>query len=202
MGFAVLDDATYLVTGSGRGNDVLYHFDAQGALLEGYLDREQMKPPEQPQHPTWRSMTSYWLGAEGQTAYVVQTISDSLWMVDIATGRVRSVHLRIPGYEAPRVPETPPRGLEGLREWSKTFHIAANISVDGGNVIIPFVKGILNYGDPMILVVVRPREAELVLEGAPPILRARDGVLFALVDPEHSLEEPYPLGRAKWLPTN
>ena len=121
----------------------------------------------------------------GDTAWVVSTISDSLWVVPLE-GRpleAEGYRLDIPGYIAPSPPQTQLRSVRDLSDWGKSFHGAAPPLASSQLLAIPFVRGVLNYGDPSILVM-RDQGGEWhALSDAPPIIAAHEARLLAIHNP-------------------
>ena len=91
---------------------------------------------------------------------------------------------------APGAPEKPLRSPSDLMAWSNTFHGAAPPVASSELLAIPFVRGVLNYGDPTILVV-RERDGDwYALTEAPPVIAAFSDRLLAIHNP---LEDPVEL---------
>jgi hypothetical protein len=190
MGFDLAGNGVAL-TGSGDQQKALLLGDTAGTRATWLLDIVRLRPRDQPDHPAWKFLSQYWLGVGGDSAYVVTTLSDSVWSVALGGDSIVSYRLEVPGYVAPTPAHEMPRGVKQMMEWQKTFHVAAKVIATPEVVAVPFVQGVLNYGDPMILAL-RPRGgAWVALAGAPPILHARGDTLIGLLHPD---EDPPTLG--------
>lgn len=190
MGFDLAGDAVAL-TGSGDGQKALMFGDSGGTGASWLLDMTRLRPGHEPDNPTWKFLTQYWLGVGGDSAYITSTLSDSIWSVPLTGDTIVAHRLDVPGYIAPMATHAMPKGVKEMMEWQKTFHIAAKVIATPEVVAIPFVQGVLNYGDPMILAL-RPRGGHWVaLAGAPPILHARGDTLIGLL---HLEDDPPMLG--------
>lgn len=183
--------ATFVMTGLGDSGRIVLLGDSAGGGLHWTLDAERLRPSTDPDNAMWKFVTQYWLGVAGDTAFVVMTLSDSIWMIPLHGDTIRSRSLRVPGYIAPRLPGSAPSGAKGLMDWQKTFHIAAKVIATPDVIAVPFVQGVLNYGDPMILAVRRRGHEWIALTGAPPIVQAHGDTLVSLL---HPLEDATTLG--------
>jgi len=192
-GFAVIDDSLYVLTSAGSSPDVLHLLTRDGTSRRSFLPRDAMRAEDQPDNPIWRTASQFWLGVRRDSAFVVHTINDSLWTVDLRSGRVSSIGLTLPRYLAPRVPEAPPKDIQALLAWSRSFHVAASISVTDRAVVIPFVQGVLNYGDPSIVVVFHDGAWRAVSD-PPPIVAGAPAAVVALLDPASEATDTLALG--------
>jgi hypothetical protein len=181
MGLALGPRNEFYLTGPGRGGRLVHLADTLGKTTGGYLLADQARPVQRPDSPLWRMLSQQWLAGSGALLYVASTLSDSLWELDPATGKSRSFRILVPGYVQPRLPEAIPRGIAQITAWQKSFHIAGTLLASRDLLVIPFVQGVLNYGDPMILMV-RPAGGEwLAFRGAPPpVLVTGDSILSIL----------------------
>jgi hypothetical protein len=180
MGFEPLVDGSFLVTGPGGQNHAVYQFDSAGQLVRGFLDRRRLRPEADPDGAIWRTATQYWLGVANDSVYVCTTLSDSLWAGPIDGAGISAQRLNVPGYVPPTPPTAPLRGAPEIMSWLKTFHIAASIQVSDSMVVIPFVKGVLNFGDPTVLAVRFTDRGWVALDSAPPVLAAYGTSLVAI----------------------
>jgi hypothetical protein len=190
MGFELTPNGVAL-TGAGDSARALMFGDTVGGSSTWLLELSRLRPRDQPDNPNWEYLSQYWLGVDRDSAYVATTLSDSIWSVPLGGTTIRSYRLNVPGYLAPHAVVQVPKGPRGVMEWQKSFHIAAKVIANHDLLAIPFVEGVLTYGDPMILAL-RPRGRPWVaLTGGPPILDARADTLIALLHPG---EDPPTLG--------
>lgn len=194
MGLAVRDDASFLVAtdGTEKSPNVLLHFDTAGTRLKEFLPIRGVRPTGQADNPLWANVRNYFLDVHGDTAFVTSTVSDTLWSVHLPTGRESRTHLSFPGYVRPAPPSSPPPDIPALVKWGNSFHLGSTLSVDASRIYLPYVQGVLNYGDPMLLVVRAERGGWTVANGAPPIIAAANGRAYGLLTPG---EERVVLGR-------
>jgi hypothetical protein len=193
MGFEVLRDGTYAFLASGgTGEDVLFRTDASGKLIAKSLPIAQVRPAAQKDHEAWSVLRSFSLAVRNDTALVSSSVSDSLWRVDLVSGNTSSSSLRFPGYVKPDLPSNPPPGLKGLLDWANSVHTASTLSVGSKSIYLPFVQGVLNYGDPMIVLWQTPAGRWRALDGAPPIVYAFGDTVVAIQHPDN--QDPLVLG--------
>lgn len=186
MGLALGPRNEFYLTGPGRGGRLVHLTDTSGKTTGGFLLADQARPVQQPDSPLWRMLSQQWLTGDGTLLYVASTLSDSLWELDPATGKNRSFRVLVPGYVQPRLPEAPPRGIAEIMAWQKSFHVAGTLLASPDLLVVPFVRGVLNYGDPMVLMV-RPTGGEwLAFRGAPPPVLVTGDSIFAILHPGES----------------
>ena len=186
MGLALGPRNEFYLTGPGRGGRLVHFADTSGKTTGGFLLADQARPVQQPDSPLWRMLSQQWLAGAGALLYVASTLSDSLWELDPATGKSRSSRVQVPGYVQPRLPEAPPRGIAEITAWQKSFHIAGTLLASPDLLVMPFVRGVLNYGDPMVLMV-RPAGGEwLAFRGAPPPVLVTGDSILAILHPGES----------------
>lgn len=189
--FAVLPDGRVVFSGvgfDGSGAVLGVFADDGNALMDGLFIDAVLPADADPELP-WGNMRQAYFDVVNDTAWAVSTISDSIWAVPLNADSLapRSYRLAIPGYVPPGAPEMPLESVRDLMEWGKSFHGAASPVASAELLVIPFVKGVLNYGDPTILVV-RDREGDwYALSDAPPVIAAFDDQLLAIHNP---LEDP------------
>ncbi|HEX6938572.1 MAG TPA: 6-bladed beta-propeller [Longimicrobiales bacterium] len=190
MGFARLADGRFLVTGLVVGRqdrNVLHLFTPEGELIRSYLPIRESVPAGEPESPLWDMVRWYHLRSDGRKAYVTSTILNTIWEVDVETGGIREVRVDFNGYDPPHIPQDGFSNSNAIMERSRGLQMTIWPIVADGMLAVPFVKGVLNYGDPSILVV-RDRSGQwFALAGAPPIVGAFGDRLVAIDDP---LEDP------------
>lgn len=184
-GFALLPSGNFAFTGiRADTEDVLVVTDSAARVrLSGLPIRSLTPGPEGPES-LWASLRAFLLATKGDTAFVVSTLSDTLWTVNLRDGSVNRIPLRIPGYRAPFVPKggVGP-GPQGIESWIRQFHMPAAISVTPNTVTISIVAGVLNYGDPQILAHRDSRGSWWAINDAPPIISTSTLDVIALATP-------------------
>lgn len=184
--FAALQDGTYLLAGFRLGGDknVLFRTDSVGELIASYLPISDYIPPDETDSQAWRLVRRPSFTLQGSTATVVLSISDSVWTVDLARGQVRAERVAPPGYLSP-YPANPSdlKGVKDIEKWVKSFSTTAEVFGEEGTLIVPFVRGLLNEGDPTTLAMRVPGGQWRALSGSPPLLRSRGNELIAIHRP-------------------
>ena len=186
MGLALGPRNEFYLTGPGRGGRLVHLADTSGKTTGGFLLADQARPVQQPDSPLWRMLSQQWLAGAGPRLYVASTLSDSLWELDPATGKSNSFRVLVPGYVQPRLPQAPPRGIAEITAWQKSFHIAGTLLASPDLLVMPFVRGVLNYGDPMVLMVRPAGGAWLAFRGAPPPVLVTGDSILAILHPGES----------------
>ncbi|HJR36651.1 MAG TPA: 6-bladed beta-propeller [Gemmatimonadales bacterium] len=186
MGLALGPRNEFYLTGPGRGGRLVHLADTSGKTTGGFLLADQARPVQQPDSPLWRMLSQQWLAGAGTLLYVASTLSDTLWELDPATGTSRSFRVQVPGYVQPRLPQAPPRGIAEITAWQKSFHIAGTLLASPDLLVMPFVRGVLNYGDPMVLMVRPAGGGWLAFRGAPPPVLVSGDSILAILHPGES----------------
>jgi len=185
--FAVLPDGRLVFTGQGfgRSESALGVYSADGTQLMHGLNTNDVLPADVDPDLPWGNMRQTYFAAAHDTAWAVSTISDSIWVVPLNRDALEpeSYRLAIPGYVAPAAPENPVRSLQDLRDWGESFHAAARPVASSELLAIPFVKGVLNYGDPTILVVRDQSGDWYALTDPPPLIAASSNRLLVIHNP-------------------
>jgi hypothetical protein len=183
MGLALGPRNQFYVTGPGRGGRLVHLLDSSGKTTGGFLSLDQARPRREPDHPLWRMLSQQWLAGGGTRLYVASTLNDSLWQLDPTTGQSLTSRVQVPGYVEPRLPPSLPRGAPAITAWQESFHIVGTLLASPDLLVMPFVQGVLNYGDPMVLMV-RPGEGRwLALRDAPPPVLVTGDSIFAILHP-------------------
>lgn len=178
MGFVLVNDTVGLLSGTSEDDsNVLTLIDLRsGEPIRRFLPIRDIAPP------ALRSFLWFHLTSRGDTAYVVATVSDSLWTVHLPSLRVTASSVAPVGYLVPTHPGRRFSSIAELTEWGKQFHTAAPAIPIESAVAVPFVQGVLNYGDPMILSVLT-RDGVVTVENAPPIIGSIADQFVAIGDP-------------------
>lgn len=193
-GFALDGRGGYLGATEDPEGYVLHHFDSTGTRRRRFLRIRDVVPRGQASSPLWRHVRGFQLAARDDTAYVVLTYSDTLWSVSLLDGAEQAVAMTPPSYQVPAIPAQEPRDMAGLRAWSSSLQMATSVRAGGAGLVINFVKGILNYGDPNTAVVRTPDGAWIAVRTAPAFLLADRRGLVALASASDSTSAAVVLG--------
>jgi hypothetical protein len=171
-----------VLAASEERSSVLLEVDTAGRTVREFLNIGRVRPTGQKDHEVWRNINAFFLDVSGDTAYVSNSVSDSLWSVHLPTGREKRERLAMSGYIGPTPPSAMPDDISALLAWSRGFHTSSTLTAEGGAVLMPYVRGVLNHGDPMLLVTRTPSGAA-VSSDAPPIIGGGDGMLIGILNP-------------------
>ncbi|HEU0014961.1 MAG TPA: hypothetical protein VFQ45_14835 [Longimicrobium sp.] len=172
---------TYLVAATRTEEDphTLFRIDDRGRVLQPLLPLADRASED----PMLAGIRRASFAVQGDSLYVALTTADSVWSVPRGGGQVQRLHLRVPGYTAPK----PPRpGIMSMREaaaWGRTFSMAAAVFATDGAVAVPFVRGVLFEGDSTTLLFRQPGGSWISIADPPIIVRAANGYFAALEDP-------------------
>ena len=171
--------------GSGGSESALGVYSPGGTQLMQGLNTNDVLPADVDPDLPWGSFRQTYFAAANDTAWAVSTISDSIWVVPLNRDALEpeSYRLAIPGYVAPAAPENPLGSVQDLMDWGKSFHGAARPAASSELLAIPFVQGVLNYGDPTILVVRDGSGDWYALSDPPPVIAASSNRLLAIHNP-------------------
>lgn len=184
-GFEPRADGTFLLAVHREESEaVLVEVDSTGRARREFLRIGAVRPQGEPDHPLWRNVRSSFVTVRGDTAFVTSTLSDSLWMVDLASGRESRIQLVLPAeYVRPAPPRAMPADIPSLLAWSNGFHTASVVSAAPSALSIPFVRGVLNNGDPLLLVTRDGAGEWHVSPDAPPVIGGGAEGLIAIMNP-------------------
>ena len=195
-GFELLPDGGLVfASDSGGGDEVLILADSLGAATRRLPPGRDVRPAGERDDPIWPSVRSFYLGLRGDTAFLANTLSDTVWRVELRSGRVDREVVSFRGRVAPRAPVKPLRDAMDMVAWARAAHMASTLSVGSRVLALPFVQGTLNTGDPMVLLARGPDGAWRALRGAPPIVHARGDTLVGIINPG---EDRVRLGLYRW----
>ncbi len=188
MGFQLTHDGFLVsgVSGDSTGDSfAVARIDTTGAVLSRHIPVRLIGPSASPEYPGWRSLTQYWVAASGDTARIVSTLTNRLVSLHLPSGSVQVSQVNVPEY----VPPSPPDGgpsmtVKDLVSWQRGFHIAATVLASPELLLVPFVKGVLNYGDPMLLAARTSDGRWRTLTGAPPPVLVTGDSVFTILHPE------------------
>ncbi len=153
-------------------------------LMHGLYTTDVLPAGADPSLP-WGNLRQNLFAVSNDTAWAVSTISDSIWAVPLNRDVLEpeSYRLAIPGYVAPAAPQNPLRSIEDLMAWGNSFHGAARPAASSELLAIPFVQGVLNYGDPTILVLRDENGDWYALSDPPPVIAAHANQLLVIHNP-------------------
>lgn len=183
----LLPDGGYAIATLGTQPEVLIRLDSLGNETARHLPLAAFRPRGTRDVPQWRNILRPSVSVAGDTAFVVLTLSDSVWSVDLATGRVHSRRVAVPGYARPAAPARPLGDPSAYGAWMRTFSTAATVVAGDGSVTVPFVNGIYLSTAPSTLAYRDPAGTWTALEGAPPIVGRWADTLLVLQNPEEDV---------------
>lgn len=184
--FEVLPGGEYLVAGfqPGKSRNVLFRLDASGALKTEFLPLAEIVPTGERDAPQWRAVRRPSVAVRDGRAFVVEAVSDSLWSVELQTGRTESEQLHVPDYQQPTLPGKQPRTGPEVLNWSRSILTAATVLTTDRYVMIPYVRGRINEGDSVKITLRLSDGTWHGLRNGPAIIGAtRDGRLIAIRNP-------------------
>jgi hypothetical protein len=178
-GFVPLDDGRYLVTSDDPDGYVLFLFDSAGALLDRFLPiGDHWRIPHRT-GPSPRNSHQFWLAHRSDSAFVVSTLSDSLWTIRLTDRSGAAVAIALPDYPKPSpghdLDSSPgPIHREGQSE------TAAAIDAGPAGLIVNFTRRTRDGGEPGTAVVLTPGGRWIALEHAPRLLHSGPGTFATL----------------------
>jgi hypothetical protein len=189
-GLELLANGNFLIAGFAADhadNHVLFQVSSEGQIIRRYLDIRGVRPRES-KRTSWDNFLSFGIGVHGDTAYVTASVSDTLWIVDLETGRTLRERILVQGVDFPPDPTT--RDLAApaaMIHWSKRYHWAqAPLRIDS-LLLVPFVKG--DVSDQASVTAVRSfSNTWTAIAPGPWFMRANSRELVALVTEGDSLQ--------------
>jgi hypothetical protein len=180
----VLPGGDYLlVAWHGQQNDLLFRTDSLARVRDSYIPHARLIPEGQPARPTWGNLRNASLSVSGDTAFVVTSLSDSLWTVRLRDGGISALRITPPGYVSPTAPRGNMHKPAEFSRWADSWSSTMLVRASGPNVMAVFVRGILMRGDTAV-VAHRGRDGSWMGLTRPPILLAlRGDTAVALLDP-------------------
>ena len=187
MGFHLLPDGRYAVSApsSSKGR-VIHLVDTTGHTVDGFISDQQTRPRIEPGLDEWKYLAGLSLAGDGNRLAVVFTLSDSLWLVDATTGVSSAARIVVPGYVEPAPPKARIRSPKEISAWSGSFHMTSKVFLSRELLLVPFVQGVLNYGDPLILAVRTADGAWKAYDQAPPPVLVSGDTVFTLLHTQES----------------
>jgi hypothetical protein len=185
-GFVPLSNGNYLLAVHRESDPrVLAEVEPGGRVVREMLPIGKVRPAGQPDHTLWKNVRTVFMDVAGDTAYVSNSLSDTIWAVHLASGEVERTHLSLPPeYVRPAPPREPPPDIAGLMAWTRSFHVASVVTATGhGGLVVPYVKGVLNHGDPMLLATRDRLGRWRVAHDAPPVIGGGGNEVIAILTP-------------------
>jgi hypothetical protein len=182
--FAVLPGGDYLmVAWSHGGRELLIRTDSLGSRISASLPHAQIRPEGQPDFPVWGNVRNASLAVAEGRAFVVSSLSDSLWTVDLPDGEIRATRITPPGYAAPVAPRENMSNPKAFSRWADSWTTTSLVRASDRGTLVIFVRGVLMRGDSAVAAYRGPQGAWQGLTGAPVVLAMRSDTVVALMDP-------------------
>lgn len=181
-GFALRPNGTYILAGPAALGASLVEVTNDGTTLRVFPVLARIPVKDHPDDPRWRGLMSVYLSMRHDTAFVVTTLSDTLWAVSLSDSTAEAIGLPLPSYQPPKLPTRAAEAQGKPFAWANAFHRATTPIITATAVAIPLVQGILNYGDPSIIALYEHGQVIELTSGVP--LLASDGnTIYALHTP-------------------
>lgn len=149
MGFEIIPNGGgFLFSSEDADGYVLFRTDSTGKPSRRFLRIRDTHPRDQPAESPWRSVRGFSIALHGDTAFVVCTLSDSLWTVNLRSGVESAVRLSLPDYKIPVPPAQPLTSMAELMKWSRSLQLAVSMTASDSTLLINFTRGVLSAGDP------------------------------------------------------
>ncbi len=129
--------------------------------------------------PVWQSVAMWMMTEGGGRAYLVSTLSDSIWNIGLAGGSAHATSLNFLGYVGPEVPSKKESLSPDRFAWIRRFYAASAPQASSTMVSVPFVKGVLNYADPNVTIFIDSLRSTAV-RNMPPVVGSAGDTLLAL----------------------
>jgi hypothetical protein len=187
-GFGMLSDGSFLFLVGGPG-DVLLHTDSTARILSRHLPIGQIRPEGEPDDGIWSYARNFFLDVRNDTAFVIASVSNQLWAVDVKSGGISRAIIDFPSYDPPEVPrlegveKTPQNAIKELL----THDLAGFIRTTHDDILIPFIRGNLIDGDPVTLLRGSPTGEWSTISDSPILVGAHGDNLIAVESPATDL---------------
>lgn len=186
LDFGLLEDGAYLIAGArtGANQDGVFRLDSTGAVQAAYLPfLATVIPRGAARSPYWDNVRRTSIAMTRNGLLAVNTLMDSLWMVDLRSEALSAVRLRPDGYVPPTPPEKRPQDVPTLLKWTRTLMLVSTIITSDRAVYVPFVRGIYHEGAPNLLAYRSEGGDWSTLLSAPPILAASGDTVITMIAP-------------------
>ena len=178
-GFVPLDDGRYLVTSDDPDGYVLFLFDSAGALLDRFLPIGDHWASRRRTGPSPRNSRQFWLAHRSDSAFVVSTLSDSLWTIRLTDRSGAAVAIALPDYPKSSPGHDLDSSLGPMPRAGKP-EIAAAIDAGPAGLIVNFTRRTRDGTERGATVVLTPSGRWIALEHAPQPLHSGLGAFATL----------------------
>ena len=181
-------DAWVILSSVTSTRSVVHMLDSLGAPVRSFLPIRDVRPIEAASSSWLNSVADFRFAIRGDTAFVVSTVMDSLWWVDLHSGALGALHVPLPEYRQVREPQPSdqmPQTPAGLFQHLKQFDAAAAIVALPKHLIISFVRGVLNFGDPQTLAILHDDATWTIVRDAGPLVSVVNESLVTLTVTDH-----------------
>jgi hypothetical protein len=180
----VLPGGEYLLAAWGSGSaDLLFRTDSLGRVRASYVPHASLWPEGQRARPIWGNVRNASLSLARGEAFVVTSLSDSLWTVDLRTGGTRAQRITPPTYAPPVAPRGSLSAQGAFSRWADSWSATTLVRSSGRSTMVVFVRGILMRGDPAVAAY-RGADGEWQgLTDVPIVLALRGDSVVSLLDP-------------------
>ncbi len=183
--FGLLSDGSYVFLDARLDkDDVLFHTDSLGTIRSSFLPISHIVPDGERDGYEWAFPRTFFLDVKADTAFVIASVKNTLWKVDLLSGSVSETTVDFAGYVRPALPrpsDNVTTGQEAI-EWFLQKHLTGFIRTDGNRILWPFIQGEIMKGDPTILLHHHAGTWE-VLESAPILVDMTNGLVVTVEQP-------------------
>ena len=139
--FDLLSDGSYVLV-VGQPGGVLVRVDSTGEPISRTLEIAEILPEGQADDGIWSFARTFFLSVRNDTAFVITSVANLLWTVDLHSGDVSRSRIEFQGYDPPRVPGPEARGSarDAMADVMR-HHLAGFIRTTDEEILIPFVQG-------------------------------------------------------------
>lgn len=123
-----------------RTRSVILRMDTLGNVIESYLPMDFGPPPGMSPSPYWASIRSVYVTVENDTAFVTNSLRNTLWTLDLLSGVTRSDSLDYSGYRPPVPPPETISSPSDIADWATSFDFVGKPVAAAGMVIIPLIR--------------------------------------------------------------
>lgn len=181
----VLPGGEYLLAAWAHGGeDLLIRTDSLGNRVAGYLPHARIRPEGQADLPIWGNVRNASLAAGEDRAFVVSSLADTLWTVNLREGRAKGERLTPPGYTPPVAPRENMFDPKAFSRWADSWTTTSLVRTGAAGTMVMFVRGVLMRGDSAVAAYRPPQGGWQALTNAPIVLAMRGDTVVALLDPD------------------
>lgn len=181
----VLPGGDYLLAAWGSGSaDLLFRTDSLARVRASYVPHAGLRPEGQPARRIWGNVRNASLSTAGGAAFVVTSLSDSLWTVDLRSGGTSARRITPPAYAPPVAPRGSLSGVGAFSRWADSWSATTLVRASGRTTMVVFVRGILMRGDPAVAAYRGPDGTWRGLTDVPIVLALRGDSAVSLLDPD------------------